>query len=157
MSRKGENMIEFGEFENKSGTMDITDPCYDQDIWCRRTLKNVLPGIYKCFYHKQKAGDWGERIWSCRVIHKDCLDIITKNPTFGGRVGVDAGLCGFFDNKPDYNDTEWHELCGKIENTNYYVLPYGCFTSSGIGDGEYDYYLWKNEEGKVVAAELRFL
>ena len=160
MSRKGEKMIEFGEFENKSGTMDVTDPCYDSDVWCRTTLKNVLPGLYKCFYHMDKLKVWGDRTWSCRVVHKDYLDIVSKNPRFAGKVGVDAGLCGFFDNKPDYTDAEWDALCDKLDfnaEPTSYVLPYGCFTSSGIGDGVYNFFVWKNKDKKIVAAEIRFL
>ncbi|MCL2797633.1 MAG: hypothetical protein FWD58_06230 [Firmicutes bacterium] len=165
MSRKGEKMVEFGEFENKSGTMDITDPCYNKNVWCRKTLgldptSAVLPGTYKCFYHKSRLNNWGERMWSCRVVHKDYLDIVRTNPRRAGSVGVDAGLCGFFDNKPDYDAKAWSELCdelqGKAEPVSF-ILPYGCFTTSGIGDGSYDYFIWRNKQGLIVAAELRFL
>jgi len=160
MARKGENMICFGEFENKSGTIDVTDPCYDKDVWCRKRVVGVLTGTYQCFYHKGEVKNWGERIWSCRIVHKDHLDIVKKRPYKIGNVGVDAGLCGFFDDKPDYNDEEWAELCSKMDINGYptnYMLPYGCFTSSGLGDGVYDFFAWQNEKGQIVALELRFI
>ena len=29
-------------------TVDVTDPCYDKDVWCRTTLHDMIPGKYKC-------------------------------------------------------------------------------------------------------------
>ena len=95
MARKGEKMVLFGTFGNKSGTIDVTDPCYDADTWCREVVEGVLPGIYNCYYHKGVLKGWGERIWCCRIVHEDFPDIINKSPRRGGSVGVDAGLCGF--------------------------------------------------------------
>jgi len=115
MARKGENMVLFGSFKVQSGTIDITDPGYDKDVWCRETQVNVLNGNYHCYYHKQELKDWGERIWCLRVVHEDFLDVVSKNPRRLGNVGVDAGLCGFFDNKPNYNCEEWADLCNKME------------------------------------------
>ena len=28
--------------------IDITDPCYDADVWCRTSIENMAPGMYNC-------------------------------------------------------------------------------------------------------------
>ena len=63
---------------------------------------------------------------------------------FIGTIGVDAGLAGFFNNKQDFNDDEWSELCDRIGGGNAWNLYNGVFSSSGFGDGIYDVYA--NEE-----------
>ena len=74
----------------------ISDPCYSVDTWCAGTLKNVLPGIYHCFYQKVDNGDWGTRIASIEVRHENYLDIEPTEVT-NIDVGVDSGQAGIYD------------------------------------------------------------
>ena len=30
------------------GSVDITDPCYDRDVWCRMTDVKIRKGVYTC-------------------------------------------------------------------------------------------------------------
>lgn len=30
------------------GSVDITDPCYNRDVWCRMTDVNIRNGVYTC-------------------------------------------------------------------------------------------------------------
>lgn len=32
-------------------TVDVTDPGYDSDVWCRMTVSNMKPGNYRCCYY----------------------------------------------------------------------------------------------------------
>ena len=97
-----------------------------------------------------------------------------------GDIGVDAGIAGFFDGeKPDFTDTEWHDLCswmsakdnaakskadGKAYGWYIRSMPQtgreGFWTSSGYGDGGYDVYAIHSIIGKkrlTTAVEIRFL
>lgn len=30
------------------GSVDITDPCYNRDVWCRMTDVKIRNGVYTC-------------------------------------------------------------------------------------------------------------
>lgn len=36
------------------GSVDITDPCYNRDVWCRMTDVNIRNGVYTCIAWHQK-------------------------------------------------------------------------------------------------------
>lgn len=40
------------------GSVDITDPCYNRDVWCRMTDVKIRNGVYTCiaWHHKPKGG-----------------------------------------------------------------------------------------------------
>ena len=122
--------------------VDITDPCYDKDTWCRMTT-DCEPGEYKGYVEMSDEGSWGMRVAS--------ISIFKGNKKWGieemeciGTIGVDAGLAGFFNDKPDFNDEEWSEFCDMIREGDAWDLYNGIFSSSGFGDGEYNVYA--NEE-----------
>lgn len=73
-----------------------------------------------------------------------------------GSIGVDAGLAGFFMNKPDYTDEQWTELCEATRNGDAWIKDEGFFSSSGDGDGCYPVYAYK-QNGEITALEIRFV
>jgi hypothetical protein len=73
-----------------------------------------------------------------------------------GEIGVDAGLAGFFNDKPDYTDDEWSEFCDSIRNGNAWIRDEGFFSSSGYGDGCYPVNACRIN-GEIVALEIRFI
>lgn len=73
-----------------------------------------------------------------------------------GSIGVDAGLAGFFHNKPDYSDEEWGRFCDRVRNGDAWLIKDGFYSSSGYGDGCYGVYAYK-QDGAITALELRFL
>ena len=73
-----------------------------------------------------------------------------------GSIGVDAGLAGFFHNKPDYSDEEWGRFCDRVRNGDAWLIEDGFYSSSGYGDGCYGVYAYK-QDGAITALELRFL
>ena len=150
--------------------IDITDPCYDADVWCRTSIGNMAPGVYDCMvaYH-EKVG--GYRHVSCaRIVladgDKECLKQLDERIKRGrswryvGDIGVDAGIAGFFDGeKPDFSDSEWAEFCNWMREKDmeakkqdggreplWYIRRLvhsgkdGFWTSSGYGDGGYSAY-----------------
>ena len=72
-----------------------------------------------------------------------------------GSIGVDAGLAGFFMNKPDYTDEQWTEFCESIREGDAWIKDEGFFSSSGNGDGCYGVYAYK-QNGEITALEIRF-
>ena len=133
----------------------VTDPCYDRGS--RGGLNVKLPaGEYACYYNKQDEGCWGERIAGAAILRKDIHeDIEYLDTKWKGTVGVDAGLCGFFVNKPDYDDEMWSRFCDELEEIdkggckNIYHTDEGFFTSSGYGDGTYTVRILMDGEEKV--------
>lgn len=73
-----------------------------------------------------------------------------------GSIGVDAGLAGFFWNKPDFDDDAWSDFCSKINwDKDTFIDQYGFYSSSGYGDGCYEVYGIK-EGDKYIALKICF-
>lgn len=143
-----------GDVVQLENYVDITDPCYDNDVWCRVTVP-CKAGEYICYFEKKEDEIFEdcERIAKCAIIHSDYNDGLTQNPidlhfvkndnldVKSYEIGVDAGLAGFFNNKPDFDDDEWSEFCDKICNFKAAIFEKdersGFFTESGYGDGGY--------------------
>lgn len=133
-----------GEIEFKENKIDVTDPCYDSDVWCRKQVF-ITPGKY---IYTVKL----EQEQNCEIVSQ--LKIQLKNAKSGvrslrevGTIGVDAGLAGFFEDKPDYNDEDWKKVVDMILACEGPAVlktdkesPFGCngiVVSSGYGDGVY--------------------
>lgn len=143
------------------GIVDITDPCYDKDVWCRMTAE-VKEGEYSCIIwnHTEKDMWGGKEIKTTMVgvvgIYLDGIIPPQRSMEYIGDIGVDAGLAGFFMNKPDYNDEEWSDFCDSIREGNAWIKDEGFFSSSGYGDGGYPVYAYKHN-GEIIALEIRFI
>ena len=148
-----------------------TDPCYDSDV--PSAYLHLPAGEYDCMYDMVDEGDWGMRVAKCAILKKgagayiwDPDDALRQ---YAGSTGVDAGLAGFFINKPDYDDSAWDRFCKDLRKAdkedmqrtgrkykNVYHTPEGFFTSSGFGDGEYNVYIL--DTGKeIVGAMIIFI
>lgn len=143
------------------GTVDITDPCYDKDVWCRTNVV-VKDGTYDCMIWKQT-----EKVEYEGKIHNDTRvgiigiylnGIIPRQRSMEeiGVIGVDAGLAGFFMDKPDYTEDQWQDICDMVYKGDAWITDDGFFSSSGWGDGSYGVYAYK-ESGEIVALEIRFM
>ena len=135
--------------------VDITDPCYDKDIWCRQTV-NCWPGTYEGYAFITNEGDWGKRVAMLGIFQEGNYDYESDDPIVNynhlGTIGVDAGLAGFFNNKQDFNDDEWMEFCGSLGDYKDMVWNNygGIFSSSGYGDGCYDVYANRDRNAFVI-------
>lgn len=143
------------------GTVDITDPCYNKDVWCRMTAE-VKAGEYACYVWRntEKGVYDGREYKDVRVgvigIYLDGIIPPAKAMEDIGSIGVDAGLAGFFMNKPDYNDNEWDRICNLIDKGDAWIIDEGFFSESGYGDGCYGVYANK-VNGEITALEIRFM
>lgn len=151
--------IELGEFNFYKGQVSVTDPCYDDEPRLRAKC-GVRAGSYIGAVSEKDCGDWGNRIEAIAICHEDfASDNIFELP-YTNRIdgiGVDAGLAGFFQDKPNYSDDEWNYLCSNnFFNKDYGMLDCGFWCSSGYGDGYYDVYAaYENEE--IVALKIVFI
>ena len=121
-----------------------------------------MDGEYYCniWNHTEKEIYNGEEFKDTRVgvigIYLDGIIPPQKQMEYIGEIGVDAGLAGFFMNKPNYNDDEWNDFCNSIRKGNAWIKDEGFFSSSGYGDGMYPVYAYKYN-GEIIALEIRFL
>lgn len=144
------------------GHVDITDPCYKRDVWCRMNDVPIREGLYTCiaWYHTENIVTDGRSLKVRRVgilgIYLDGRIPPQRNMEQIGTIGVDAGLAGFFRNKPDYSDEEWANFCTMISKGSVWLTDEGFYSHSGFGDGCYGVYAQKvNQE--IVALEIRFI
>lgn len=137
----------------------VTDPCYNAGTWC--TVKNihVKPGQYDLIMYLSNTGDWGTRVTRAMILHSGCgTKPVWLFRQYIGDAGVDAGLCGFYQNKPDYDDEAWGKFCEAIRNADYLITPEGFCTSSGYGDGVYEVNALREEEdGEIIGLEIIFM
>lgn len=162
------NFTLVGTIDIADDKIDITDPCYDKSTWCR-TQKPIVSGEYNCYAGVGSNKTWGKRVYSL-IILANGLNLDGKYDVQSvGSIGVDAGMAGFFVNKPDYSDDDWNQVCDYVfENDGggqpkkFWIVdedtPLRCkgfFSESGIGDGEYVVYEIKQHD-KIVGYKLEF-
>ena len=138
--------------------VDITDPCYDRNVWCRMTTE-CEPGEYTGYVNISDEGEWGKRVASIAIYKDDNIKDFNSMENIG-QIGVDAGLAGFFNNKPDFPGDTWMEFLmesgtfkadGEYDySRNYYECKYGLFSSSGYGDGGYDVYATPERDAFMI-------
>ena len=158
----------------------VSDPCYSLDTWCQTKLNSVLPGLYNVDVQKSDEGDWGVRVSSITVIHKDYED--TDDWEQHSECGVDSGQCGIFC-MTSYRNDEMSVGITTPPLDNPFVLPYndkggdmwyekmcqftlgkeqfglydtGVVTSSGIGDGLYPMDVMMDGD-KIVGIRITYL
>lgn len=136
-----------GDININTNKIDITDPCYEKTDR-GYMVQTILPGQYRCCV-KRKFSD--EHVESIAIIQADkpfneCLE---QNQ---GTIGVDAGLAGFFVEKPTYDNKAWSEFCDFLQDSHGLnevwvnkdpsnaIGCVGFFSQSGYGDGEYEVY-----------------
>ena len=141
-------------------TLDITDPCYNRDVWCRINEFPCLPGKYSCVAFISDEGEWGDRVARIGIYHDGKNHVCNR---YIGEIGVDSGMAGFFDEKPDYTRDEWTDLCDMVSAEvglrvdSAFITNDGFFSHSGYGDGGYPVMARLDKERRLVAAEIRFI
>lgn len=144
------------------GTIDITDPCYNKGMWCRMDNVHIRPGEYDCIIWEQQneyeLNGKKNTYNTIGIIGIYLNGIVPSQDSIKriGFVGVDAGLAGFFQNKPDFTKEQWADFCNQTRKGEAWITDLGFFSFSGGGDGEYDVFAYKVNED-IVALEIRFV
>jgi hypothetical protein len=157
-----------GQFEITSGSIIISDPCYQRGIWCSAGINNAKKGTWTA---KAKTGEvpgWGNRCWELIATHKKFQDISSDSITeeVEAEIGVDSGQCGIFDSqdfpeeKGSYKDPDsWYKrVCKKTDAIEGGVIKGGYVTRSGFGDGGYSCFISKDSNhNQVIAVKIVFI
>jgi len=173
---------ELGSFDITSGEARISDPCYKVDEWCAGTIDKVKYGKWDAYVIKSDEGEWGNRCAVLIAVHED-YTIDADDPNFETAdidVGVDSGQAGIFDLsffKDDESvadtkriasdagriceDEPWYSICcdRTLSEVGAGVIPFGCVSSSGYGDGSYECSVVRDThspECEVVAIKIDF-
>lgn len=133
-------------------TVDISDPSYSEDVWCRINNFPVSPGKYECYVRvadNTETEDWGNRV--ARIGIRKGKSVYKERK---GMIGVDSGMAGFFncDNKLIFEDII-HEYPAV---TDVFIYDNAFVSSSGYGDGGYD--VWAGySNGEIVEVYIEFI
>lgn len=167
--------LELGTFQITSDKMTVSDPCYDEDVWCKNDLTNVLPGTWRATVYQSDEGEWGQRMSILSAVHEDYADdnnLTRSEAPFS--VAVDSGQAGLFDAAhyrdstiiPGYGEIKeeepselWYNHCCEmtLSRIGAGTMPYGVVSTSGYGDGCYGCYIYTNDSGWIVKVEIEFI
>ncbi len=154
------------------GSVDVTDPCYNKDVWCRLDHLEVADGTFLCiaytskhWYPSPEANAEKKRIYYTNVdrigiyhigLVGDRIADAHRNTDYIGSIGVDSGLAGFFHDKPDDFNIRKRSDVAKAYG-NVFFCDSGFFSTSGYGDGYYDVYgTFESNTKKIIALEIDF-
>ena len=137
--------------------VDITDPCYEKNVWCRINDIHVKPGYYDCWVtmlDPLETNGWGHRVKSIKIEMPDeCLK--EKTVKMIGDVGVDSGMAGFFIDKPDCIDDLYEKIDRK--NKSYWLWEDSFFSNAGYGDGLYSVDATYNDRGECIGLSITYI
>ena len=148
----------------------VTDPGYEPSNGHNRTL-SVRPGEYVCSAARTNIGTLARpehRIKFISIRHIDCLGQKAKYDELEAIAAVDSGQLGFFDAgyyenhyaDDDYDNPEsWYrKVCDLTVEKDYGAVDgKGFVSSSGLGDGCYGCYGWRDRNGDIVGLIVTFL
>jgi len=162
-------------FEIKSGKVHVADPCYEVGTWCGGYNIPAKNGTWNA--EVMEVGSWVAEFTAYHVDHEpNSVDDLLLDTSLD--LGVDSGQFGIFDVEgykgyADGDDSKWYyDICrvtcpawddddwNKHKNDpTYGVTPDGTgFVSrSGWGDGSYEGYFLRDEDGNVVAFRVVFI
>jgi hypothetical protein len=169
------NIEHIGTFNLGTKVM-VSDPCYSLGTWCQGVLENVKSGIWDAYLKMSDEGDWGLRVAELITVnsehYKEHPAIMDEHQEF--EVGVDSGCAGIFDydyyakyHKEDEIDEEWYDIiiCKQFFPTHdqsgweksIFTESNGVVSNSGYGDGGYDCYVARNDEGEIIGIRIIYI
>lgn len=167
----GEKDFALGAFSVQSGEMHVSDPCYEKDICCSFSLP-VTNGQWnaRCTIG---STSWLTRVKRLQVWHESVSEAVfdaLDSFEVVGSADVDSAQLGFFD-KGKYPDSQddpqfdaFYDACGEItcSERGYKAgvpvgFEFGVVSLPGFGDGGYEIYALKNEQGLAVALSGVFI
>lgn len=173
-----DELTEIGSFTVKSGKLFISDPAYNYDTYYARTVPNAKNGTWNAYVQEADCGILRDRIARLYAVHesKSINDLGLNNEELD-ELGVDSGQMGIFDYDAFGNDDQFSKDYqpefnkGFAKNTKFYdaccditlsrksagVIPGGCVSGSGYGDGVYYGFTYTNEDNEVIGVEIIFI
>jgi len=148
--------------------LHLSDPSFvtQQDIVddfsCALSIPNTRLGEWVVTLPIEDCGVWGERVSSLIAKHTDYRDekIPENSWEKHGILGVDTGQVGLFDSQRVYqmDKDDVYDLCCDRSDFSLAdnVTDIGIVTNSGLGDGFYNVFVYK-QDGMVVCVRVDFL
>lgn len=153
---------QIGKVNFTKGHVTITDPCYDKGTWCTAEVDNVFKGEWEASVEMKDCSDGENRV--ARLILKASGQKVTESTRLPNKICVDAGVCGVFEDKPDYSDEGWNDICDELWCSDYGLASTsnafrcnGAWSTSGYGDGGYTAILGTNENDEVVQIIVEYI
>lgn len=163
-----------GSFET-SGKLIVTDPCYERvsETDMLQSVVPVKPGKWFARIQTSDEGNWGSRVAELTANHHE--NVLSPYWEWYGSCGVDSGQLGFFDYDKypigvngytaEYDDVNnWYKkACNETYQENNkekkagIVEGMGVNSSSGFGDGQYEVFVGRNDDGEIVAIKAVFI
>lgn len=164
-----------GNFDVVSGKITISDPCYKDGLEI-----GVKNGKWEVDAELQDH-DNNTNVFGLIALHQDSSNTKDVQWQLFDGVPVDSGQAGIYDSAHYRDDSviketpkflrlltdkkeeglRWYaancDLTLSREEIQAGVLPFGCVSSSGYGDGVYDVYISKNENDEVVSIKISFV
>lgn len=155
-------------FAVKSGKIRVSDPCYKPDTWCAGTFPAKNGTWFASLEMLCDTGGWGNRVAALTIRHESLKALmVSPSEKLGITVGVDSGQCGFYDEGEydgippvDHDNAtgRYSEMCAlTLGDPQGGVFNCGVVSSSGYGDGSYDLYIQRDENGDAIAARVVFI
>ena len=149
--------------ENK---VHVTDPCYTLDTWCAAWYMLVKPGVYECNIDVVDLPDWGTRVASLQVLHREhepVTDLLCQ--AYGITIGVDSGQCGIFNPSSHTKLSDMNAPYGysavcdaTIAHRAAILDNHGAVVSrTGYGDGGYTLYTYVDSNDDIVGLEIVYI
>jgi len=145
-----------GDLPLPSGQVLVTDPCYEvtlgERIWCNAVIECVPHDSYQVRMVTEGGEKYHGLFVSFGVYHPEYSDVI-PNEIAHDNIGVDSASISFSDKSHKVCLHEYLEECHDIQ-PGVYDWQGGKIATTWCDDGGYLLLVGRNEEDKIVAAEL---
>lgn len=153
-----------GSFQVTGGELLLSDPCYNPDGNCNSVVQNSANGKWNGSVHLTDIRGWGRRVAVLEAEHEDFLQKRIISTTIDGDLGVDSGQMGIFDavkypvEPREYDNEEafYRRVC-EMTNPAGVIDNFGIVSSSGFGDGCYDFHVHRDKDGVAWKVTIFFI
>lgn len=158
--------VTMGSFKLKSSKIYISDPCYEYDEHDNNYTLSLADAVNGRYVAMMEVDRIYHEIRSLTIKHEDYL--YSEPTVFAGKIGVDSGQAGFFDEAyykknqgGDFDDLNsfYGLACSLVLSGKRGGIVHnrGVVSSSGCGDGEYEVFVGINDIGEIVSAMIIFI
>lgn len=177
--------ILLGTFQVTGHTLVVSDPGYDLDTVERghgAKLHNPLKGGWRAHAVLVRFQSPASSFVADLVVCHESVDPAKLSWEKGSEIlGVDAGMMGVYDLQQFYDssivpanmrwtlgdgkdrpidpDNLWFSMCCELTSSGSSgaAITGGVVSSSGMGDGAYEYFLSRSSDGHVVGVKVHFV
>lgn len=148
--------MELDDFEVSSGTLILSDPCYERGIWCAEEVPARM-GKWHGYAEVSDEGAWGKRV-SRLVAYSDDVDDEEGADVASYELGVDSGQMSIVDSAyyGGGSGSGWYMSVCDVTNPYAGSIYGGIASSSGYGDGGYGAYVTMQGD-EAVRVEIVFI